>query len=172
MDFAAGNAFGITTVAPGIPMMGYLAYYSVPETAVGSVLPRAYALTGDEQYLHAALVAANYAWGANPLNMTFTTGMGYQYPQAPLHIDSRMTNQDPPVGTTVYGPYDANGGFAFDGWVHQWHLGDMEPASRTWPSAEWYVDIYLFPSMNEYTVHQTFRPVNFYLGFLAAREAE
>jgi hypothetical protein len=83
-----------------------------------------------------------------------------------------MTGQAPPDGITVYGPYNPDGGFAFDGWVHQWHLQDMQPGSRTWPSAEWYVDIYLFPSMNEYTVHQSFRPKNFYLGFLAAREAQ
>jgi endoglucanase len=170
IDFADGNAFGITTLAPGVPMMGYLSYYSVPEMAVGAVLPRAFALTGEEKYLHAALVAANYPFGANPLNMTFTTGMGHDYPRAPLHIDSRMTAQEPPAGITVYGPYNADGGFAFDGWVHQWHLNEMQPGSRTWPSAEWYVDLYLFPSMNEYTVHQSFRPTNFYLGFLAARE--
>jgi len=169
LEFGTGNAFSLHTRAPGVPMMGYLGYYSVPEMITGPVLPRAYFLTGDEKYLRAAVAAANFSAGANPVNITFTTGVGHDWPRAPLHIDSRVTGQAPPHGITVYGPMDAGADFGFNGWVHQWHLGDMVPPSREWPASEWYVDLYLWPAMNEYTVHQSFRPTAYYWGFLGAR---
>ena len=169
MSFAAGNAYGLSSVAPEVPMMGYLGYYSAPEMIVGPVLPRLYALTGEEKYLRAALVAANPSSGANPSNLSYTTGVGHQYPQAPLHLDSRVTGQTPPRGITVYGPSDPQANFGFNNWVHQWHLQEMVPDSRSWPSAESYVDLYKWPAMNEYTVHQQLRPTSFYWGFLAAR---
>ena len=169
--FASGNAFGLTTLAPSLPMMGYVGYYSVPEMTVGPLLPRMYALTGDAKYLRAALVAANFSAGANPANITFTTGVGHDFPHAPLHIDSRVTAQTPPVGITVYGPSDPAADYSFNAWVHTWHLQAMTPGSRTWPAAEWYVDLYKWPAMNEYTVQQTMGPTSFYWGALAARAA-
>ena len=167
--FAQGNAFGITTKVPTLPMMGYIGYYSVPEMITGPLLPRLYAATGEPRFLEAALRAAHFSAGANPNNMTFTTGVGHRYPRAPLHIDSRVTGQDPPVGISVYGPSDPAGGFGFNNWVHTWHLQDVRPPSTTWPAAEGYVDMYLWPAMNEYTVHQNLGPTSFYWGFLAAR---
>lgn len=40
----------------------------------------------------------------------------------------------------------------------------------SWPAAEFYVDVYKWPVMNEYTVHQTFGPTGYRWGYLAARE--
>ncbi|WP_309381407.1 glycoside hydrolase family 9 protein [Cerasicoccus frondis] len=171
-SFGQANAYGITTFAPGIPMMGYVAYYSTPETSIGPVLPRAYWLTGDEKYLKAALVAVNPTVGANPSNLVYTTGVGKKYPQAPLHIDSRVSGQSAPDGITVFGPSDPAGGWSFNEWVHQYVLKEMTPSSRQWPAIEAYVDLYRWPSMNEYTIQQTFRPTSFYWGALAARDQE
>jgi endoglucanase len=47
----------------------------------------------------------------------------------------------------------------------------MVPPSRTWPTHESYWDIFVVPSTNEFTIHQTIIPTAFYWGFLAAREA-
>jgi len=47
----------------------------------------------------------------------------------------------------------------------------MVPAARTWPAHESYWDIYVVPSSNEYTIHQTIVPTAYYWGFLAARDS-
>ncbi len=172
IQFGENNAFGLHTQTPGVPIMGYSGFYSVPEMITGPVLPRAYVLTGEKRFLRAAVKAAHFSAGANPLNTTFTTGVGHHYPSNPLHIDSRVSGQPPPNGITIYGPSDASADFRFTEWVHQWHLGDMVPGSRTWPAAEWHVDLFRWPAMSEYTIHQTFRPTAYYWGFLAAREEQ
>ena len=53
MAFARGNAFNVTCRVPDLPVIGYVSYYSVPETAIGAVLPRAHYLTGKEEFLRA-----------------------------------------------------------------------------------------------------------------------
>ena len=169
LEFGRKNAFGIHTNAEQLPMMGYTGFYSVPETTTGPVLPRAYLLSGDPRFLRGAIHAAHFSAGANPLNMTFTTGVGHDFPRNPLHVDSRKSGWPAPDGLTVYGPMDSAANYGFNEWVHRWHLGDMHPSSRTWPASEWYVDIYLWPAMTEYTVHQTFRPTAYAWGFLASR---
>lgn len=169
LSFGQRNAFGIHTQIEQLPMMGYTGFYSVPETITGPLLPRAYLLTGDQRFLRGALHAAHFSAGANPLNKTFTTGVGHDFPRNPLHIDSRMSGKAAPDGITIYGPMDPAADYGFNEWVHKWHLGDMHPPSRTWPAAEWHVDIFLWPAMSEYTVHQTFRPTAYAWGFLASR---
>ena len=173
LKFARGNAFGVTCRVAMLPLIGYVGYYSVPETSIGAVLPRAHYLTRKEEYLRGAVAAAQFSAGANPMNMTFTTGLGHQFPQHPLHVDSQHAGIEPPDGITVYGINDpAQTGGHLD-WAHTWFLRNaMVPGSRTWPAGEFYVDLGNWPPMNEYTVHQTFAPTSFYWGYLAARAAE
>ena len=153
-----------------LPMIGYVAYYSAPETTIGWVLPRAHFLTGDAKYLAGALAAAQFSAGANPMNMTLTTGLGQQYPLHPLHIDSQHAGIAPPRGITVYGNSDPAISDGSTDWAHTWFLNKkMIPSSRTWPAAEFYVDLGNWPVMNEYTVHQTFAPIAYYWGYLAAQ---
>ena len=149
-------------------MMGWVGYYSVPEAAVGPTLPRAHHLTGDEKYLAGALRATNYAVGANPSNMTMTTGLGHDYPRFPLHVDSNNANVPVPAGIPVYGPHDPT---RAPGYVRQFTLaGNMAPeVVAEWPPAESYVDVGNWVEMNEYTVHQTVGPTAYYWGYLAAR---
>jgi endoglucanase len=171
LEFARGNAFSITTDSPQLPMIGYVGYYSVPGMTVGPSLPRAHYLTGEEKYLAGTVAACNFSVGANPMNIALTTGLGHDYPRAPLHIDSRRSAQPPPAGITVFGPSDPALSTDYLDWAHKWKLGPtMIPDSRTWPAAEFYTDIYTWPAMNEYTVHQTFGPTSYHWGYLAARE--
>lgn len=103
--------------------------------------------------------------------MIYTTGMGWNAPQQPLHLDSRVTGQAPPAGITVYGPSDPSENFAFNEWMHTWFLSkQMTPNSRTWPFYESYVDAGKWPSMNEYTLQQTLAPTSYTWGILAARD--
>lgn len=169
--FTEGNPFSVTCRVPMLPVIGYVGYYSVPETSLGAILPRAHYLTGKDEYLRGAVAAAQFSAGANPMNMTFTTGVGCDYPREPLHVDSQHAGIDPPEGITVYGMSDPAVSSGAVDWAHTWYLGkSMIPGSRTWPTSEAYADLGNWPAMTEYTVHQTFGPTSFYWGYLAARK--
>ena len=171
LKFSQGNAFSIATDVPGLPMIGFVGYWSTPGMSVAPGLPRAHYLTGDERYLAGAVASCNFSAGANPMNMTMTVGVGRDYPRAPLHIDSRRSGQEAPAGITVYGPSDpAMTGGAYD-WAHTYILKTtMTPESHTWPAEEFYVDVYKWPVMNEYTVPQTMAVTAYTWGYLAARK--
>ncbi len=169
LAFAAGNSFGIVNAIPDLPVIGFVAYFSAPGVLSQSV-PRAHALTGDERYLAGTVQSANFSAGANPDNMSYTTGIGWNPPRRALHIDSWITGQPAPAGITVYGPTDPAENWGFNDWMHIWFLGkQMTPDSRSWPVQESYVDAGLWPSMNEYTVHQTLAPTSYTWGYLAGR---
>jgi endoglucanase len=145
-------------------------YLSTPEMVVGPVLPCAWLLTGESKYLAGAVRACQFACGANPENRALTTGLGPDPVRFPLHIDSQITGQPAPAGITVYGMSDPAENYGFDAWAHTWFLQKMTPPSRAWPTHESYWDIWVVPSTNEYTIHQTIIPTAFYWGFLAARK--
>jgi endoglucanase len=169
--FARGNPFSVTCRVPMLPVIGYVGYYSVPETSLGAILPRAHYLTGKREYLRGAVAAAQFSAGANPMNMTLTTGVGWDFPRQPLHVDSQHAGIKPPVGITVYGMSDPALTSGSVDWAHTWYLGkSMIPGSRTWPTSEAYADLGNWPAMTEYTVHLTFGPTSFYWGYLAARK--
>jgi len=164
------NAFNITCRVPQLPMMGYVGYYTTPETAIGPVLTRLHHLTGERKYLRGAVAATQYGAGANPLNATMTTGLGHDYPRAPLHVDSLRLGCPAPRGITIYGPHDPT---RAPGWVKTWILGPaMAPKADDWPAAEFHVDVSAWPEMSEYTVHQSIGPTGCYWGYLAARAAK
>ena len=169
LAFADGNSFGITSAIATLPPMGFVSYFSVPEMAV-QVLPRAHYLTGDKKYLRGAVRAANFSAGANPENMTYTVGVGERHPQHPLHLDTRVTGQAAPAGITVYGQSDPAENYAFNNWVYPYFLDKtLVPNPHTWPAAEAYVDLPIWPATTEFTVTQSLGPTSYYWGYLAAR---
>jgi len=169
LKFAEGNSFGLTSAIPGLPPMGFVSYFSVPEM-VAQVLPRAHYVTQDPRYLKGALRAANYSAGANPDNMTYTVGVGVKHPLHPLHLDTRVSGQTPPFGVTVYGQSDPAENYPFNQWVHTWFIGKTSvPDSYSWPAAEAYIDLPIWPAMTEYTITQSIGPTSYYWGYLAAR---
>lgn len=129
-------------------------------------IARAWLLTGDRKYQVGLLRAAQMQFGANPLNMSYTTGLGPRSPRHPLHLDSRHTGQAPPPGLTVFGPQympDAKNDFAF-----KLAAPHTYPALETWPAMEAYFDLFWWPSMNEFTVQSPMAEVAYGLGVLAA----
>ena len=169
IQMSGGNAFNIGCRVPQLPMMGYTGYYTTPETIIGPVLPRLHHLTGDAKYLRGAVAATQYGAGANPLNATMTTGVGHDYPRAPLHVDTLRTGATPPRGITIYGPHDPT---RAPGWVKTWVLGSsLVPGVDAWPASEFHIDVSAWPEMSEYTVHQSIGPTAYYWGYLAARPA-
>lgn len=131
-------------------------------------LVRAHRLTGEAKYLAAAVRAAQYAAGANPMNLCMTTGVGLQWPQNPLVVDARVSHQPPPPGITVFGPRDTRNT------ANQFLLKPLRstfrPPPEEWPTTEAYFDIYLYPETNEFTVNGTMGPNAYVWGYLAARQ--
>lgn len=165
--YGDGNAFGLTCTDPWRPL-GW-GFYGAPDAVA---LVRAHALTGDQKYLHAILRASQFAAGANPMNMTYTTGVGHNPPQNPLHVDSRTSGQPAPAGITVYGQFDVASKHE-DDWMFKHFLNRMcTPHPKDWPNHEMYVDVYMYPAFCEYTIMQTFGPNSYVWGYLAGRGQE
>jgi len=131
-------------------------------------LIQSHILTGKESFLKAILLAAQTGAGANPPNICYTTGVGHKSPRHALHVDSRFTGQLPPPGLTVLGPVDVDWSRA-EAPDHQTAGKFCYPAVKTWPVMESYWDVFWYPLMSEFTVHQTIVPNAFVWGYLAAR---
>jgi endoglucanase len=130
-------------------------------------LVRAHQLTGDAQYLQAAILACQLGAGANPVNVCYTTGLGHDSPRHPLHIDSRITRQEPPPGLTVFGPADVE--LDKDNWAQKIVANYCHPDVAEWPSLEAFWDVFWYPSMCEFTVQQPMARNAYVWGYLAAR---
>ena len=167
LRISRGNSFNIAPRVQQLPMIGFVGYFTTPETAIGPLLTRLHYLTGDEKWLAGALAATQYTAGANPVNATMTTGLGHDYPRAPLHVDSLNQGIEAPRGITIYGPNDPT---TAPDWVKTWITGpSIVPANDEWPAAEYHVDVSAWPEMSEYTIHQSIGPTGYHWGYLAAR---
>ena len=63
-----------------------------------------FALTGDQKYRDSAILNMDYMLGANPMGMSWTTGLGYSYPTDIQHSVSELDGiADPVPGITIYG---------------------------------------------------------------------
>ncbi len=132
-------------------------------------LLRAHVLTGGSRYLRAGLSGTQFAAGANPDNLVFTTGLGDRSPQNPLIFDQRVMAKSPPPGISLYGPADFS--FYKDYWVLDSIADDMFPPPQQWPSAENYLDVFSNPVGAEFTVDYMVTSA-YTWGYLAAREDE
>jgi endoglucanase len=130
-------------------------------------LLRAHYLSNDDKYLVAATTATFFGAGANPLNMSYTTGIGQRSPRNPLIVDQRITGQAPPPGITVYGPMNPLS--AADDEFMKLLDGVLYPSWANWPTAESYYDVFPIVGMSEFTVMQTIAPNAYTWGYLAAR---
>jgi len=156
------TAFGWSKDHPNSPL-GWANGLGAPKSV--SIL-QAHALTGDAKYLLAGINSTQFSLGANPENMTFTTGIGDRYPQNPLIIDQRITGQAPPPGITVYGPADFS--LYSDYWTLSAIADDTFPSPWEWPAVENYFDTYLYPIGAEFTVDYMLSSA-YTWGYLSAR---
>lgn len=130
-------------------------------------LLRAHHLFSDRRFLDAALEASQFSLGANPVNMSFTTGLGSNAVRRLWVIDARTTGQEVPDGITAYGPIDPvhikddkNFNRNFAPYVY--------PKASSWPANENYFDVYGIYPMNEFTISETIAPNIYTWGYLSA----
>ena len=163
IQVGANTAFGWTKHHPMTPV-GWGNGLGAPKV---TTLLRAHELTKDNAYLEAAILGCQFSAGANPDNMTFTTGLGQRAPQHPLLKDQRILGQPPPPGITVYGPIDPVD-FG-DYWMFEALASVTVPSVRDWPAVETYFDVFTVPAINEFTVMQSMTDTAYAWGYLSAR---
>lgn len=126
---------------------------------------RAHSLSNNEKYLKSGTLATQFILGANPDNVSYTTGLGHRVPEHPLIVDSIAVGGDAPPGITLYGPVDFS---AYDDWSLDLFDDVTSPLPQQWPTTEGHFDVtYLVPH-SEFTVMQTIAPMSYSLGYLAA----
>lgn len=119
------------------------------------------------QWLDAMSLSADYVLGANPAGFVYVTGLGFNSPREPLHLDSLvwLKKGKPPVpGIPVYGPSSDIPG-------HDWYkhgLRAMHPKYSELPRMRRYVDIRTFVVNSEFTVWETQAPHAAHFAFLYA----
>jgi endoglucanase len=110
-----------------------------------------------QRYFDAISVAADYVLGANPLGMSFITGLGSRQPRRPLHLDSLVwvSRGRPPVpGIPVFGPVKDAPGAAY----YRPALAAFHPAFGEQPRVLRYADVRSFVSTNECTIWECQAP--------------
>lgn len=145
---------------------------NIPETGAEVLLP-AHVVTGDPKYLDALLAGTFFGLGANPSNMTFTTGL----PNGPREILNgdrvALGAADPPPGITLNGTHDANAAGPANGLRQWWYaLIDAQIAPLRFkdaPAHESYQGFYMAPEVTEYTVRNGLRETILVWGYLAGR---
>jgi len=165
LKYAEGNSFNLTTLDKGRPL--FVGFYT--EADAGD-LCRAHFFTHKPEYLAGIVRACQFSTGANPSNLSYTSGLGANPVQHPLFLDTRRSGQPAPKGLTVYGPMDYIQ-FHDDNaiWPMKYFLNrECVPPANTWPIPEAYFDIYLYPMINEFTV-DTWAGNLYAWGYLAAR---
>jgi endoglucanase len=170
-DFYAttGNlgAFG-SSINPFAPYGWGTSAVTMEEAA--DIFLRAHALTGDDRWLAEAMSDAQYALGANPLNMSYLIGLGGREPRRILNVDAETMGSGPPPGITVNGDYSV-----FDhgwNWFHTVMAGDVWPDYYQAPVSESFQSFEFFAAAAEYTVMQTMDSLMFVTGYLAAQGME
>lgn len=171
--FARKNAWGLASSNP-TRAVG-TGWFSTPDLIP---LMRAHALTDDPDFYEAIVRGVSFSLGANPMNMTYTTGIGHMWPTHAMVLDTRRTARPVPEGITVFGQVDY--ALARDQ-KNAWHLGALDwylvrkqtifPDPFTWPVNESYWDIHHWPSACEFTPHSTMGDVAFMWGYFAAQSA-
>ena len=178
IEFSRKNAFDIITGhRTDMPMIFVSRYFSTPG-AGGMALIYAYELTKKPAYLAAAVQGANYSLGANPDNLSYCTGVGWNAQHFNFIVDALVSGQEPDkiIGHIPYGQGNEGNEMsrAANSWVQQWLLNfgptkKMVPNWFDWPVAEQYLDFATYPLHNENCFNQTTVPAACYWFYLATR---
>lgn len=163
-NFGDRGAFGSTVNPNGKTGWGS---NEVAMDEAADLYVRAHVLTGDDKWLTEIQSEAQYLMGANPLNMTYLTGLEGRNPENFLNIDAETLGVNGPDGITLYGEHNI-----FDygtTWFHDQVSGTVWPNFWQTPVAESYNGFTLFVPLTEYTVQQGMTDTAYVTGYLAAQ---
>ncbi len=148
--------------------------YWIIESRNSSYLIFAHQITNDDKYLNSLVKASQFSMGANPLNLSYTTGIGTRYIE-PFLLDCEYGGINWPVGIAAYGPSIVNPkGLPENSWGWDKRKAEsygnlMMPKSVIdWPMYELYFRYMGYPAINEFTVHQGMAEQLFRWGYLAS----
>lgn len=115
-----------------------------------------YLLTDDPRYMEAMLLNLNYMMGANPLGMSWTTGIGQVYPIKIQHATSADDGiLDPVPGISLYGIDEAPTYTQFKNKV--WRSPIYDPTGATIIGHEVFFDeTRPYPMFRRYSAHESF----------------
>lgn len=151
-------------------------WFSTPGTSGGINLARTASLTRKPEHVAAVVQACNYSFGANPMNLSYMAGVGWNSLQFPHKVD-RRGGQLPPGQPWGYIPF---GYQSFVSWWAEnringvWNPAGTEnmfPKFMEWPLEERFLDWAFDPNMNECVVDATMLTAAYNTGFLMALEA-
>jgi endoglucanase len=121
----------------------------------------AYHLTKDSKYKDTAILNLDYMLGANPMGMSWTTGIGYTYPIDIQHAVSESDGiMDPVPGLTIYGNTE---GMYYDLTHMVWESPTSSGSKKFLPAENWKIPTLrqwsCHPHLNtpqcEFTIHET-----------------
>jgi hypothetical protein len=99
---------------------------------------------------------ADYFLGTNPLNMTWITGLGEDYPKDVFHLDSWYSpSGGVRQGVNVYGPWRREYFGPYGSWRADWPAFTTYPAIEQFPGHERWFSIRTAPLTSEFTIHQS-----------------
>lgn len=140
----------------------WMAFGNTSMTNQARALLIAHGLTGDDKYKEAALFNIDFMLGANPLGISWTTGLGFTYPIDIQHDVSQHDGiKDPVPGIQIFG---YSGGYPkqissqiFDSKKEDGTTVSFIPESnRTLPVwKQWAAHPYLNVNQNEFTIYET-----------------
>jgi hypothetical protein len=134
----------------------------------GDILIKAHALTGEERYFEALIGETQFGLGANPDNMTFTTGLGQRWPREVL-LGDKFGMGDTPDGITVFGGW--NVGDRGQHWSFVEAAKHMTPQfPDAWPVHETFIGYFWSVPITEYTIHGVLGRVAKAWGYIAASD--
>ncbi|WP_299963970.1 glycoside hydrolase family 9 protein [uncultured Roseobacter sp.] len=126
-------------------------------------------LTGEARYLDAIAGDVQYGLGANPLNMSYLTGVeGVRSPEIVLNADADSAGGTPPPGITLYGDYNIYDYGQHPAYETVWN--EIFPNAYEAPVHESFNGYYLFVPSAEYTVQQGIADMTYATGYLAAQQ--
>jgi endoglucanase len=151
------------------PWIPYGWSYTSALPVEADVLVLAHALTGDPRYFAGLIGETQFGLGANPDNMTFTTGLGHRQPREVLLVD-KYGMGGVPAGLTIFGGW--NVGDRGQHWSFAKAAEHIIPHyPDAWPVHETHIGYFWAVPITEYTVHSTIARVAKAWGYIAASDA-
>jgi endoglucanase len=116
------------------------------------LLIRAWQSTGEAKFRQGAILSAQMALGANPNNMTYTSGLGRNPMRYVFYLDAEVQGFETPDGISAIGPYNPNSNRA--GFVNQVQrvAPFFVPDFHKWPQSEFCVDFGQVYHIDEHVV--------------------